>query len=101
MIRVRLARALCHRVINSMDQCTRWNLVLRDLQQLTGLALSRRGLAVFAGGDARESGEVTPPEGRTRGVEVIPHGLEILLRVERSVLAYGIFQQGLEDSVLW
>src|SRR5690606_9968632 len=56
-------------------------------EQLASLLLPRRGVAVFAGGDAGERGEMTPAEGGTGEVEIVPHRLEILLGVEGAVLA--------------
>src|SRR5690242_10929425 len=69
-----------------------------DLQQLSGLRVSRRGAAVLAGGNAGECNELAPAEGGSRRGELLAGRAIVLLRVERTVFADGILQEQVEGG---
>src|SRR5262245_42050407 len=71
-----------------------------QLEQPPSFGVARRGMAVLTGGDAGQSDEVTPAEGRPRGGEFLDHRTVILLRVQRAILADAIAEQQIEDAPL-
>src|SRR5204863_5669576 len=70
---------------------------LSHLQQFPSFSVARRGAAVFAGGDARQRGQLTPPECGTSGGEFFAHRAVILFRVQRAVLTDGVSKHEIKD----
>src|SRR5437763_1761171 len=56
-------------------------------EQLARLPVARGGPAVLAGGHAGQRDQLAPAEGRPGRLELLPDRLEVLLRVQRAVLA--------------
>ena len=55
-------------------------------------------MAVFAGGDAGQGGQLSPAEGRAGRGELLGHGAVVLLGVQGAVLADGVAEQQVEDG---
>src|SRR5687767_11168618 len=68
-------------------------------QPLAGLAHSRGFEAVAARHDARERGEVFPPECRARRGELLDRGLEELLVMKRAVVLDGMDHELLDQRL--
>ena len=68
-----------------------------DFQQRARIGHARSGTSKFAGRDAGQRHQMTPPEGRTRGSEFIRHGAVEFFRVERAVFTDGEAQQEIEN----
>ena len=68
-----------------------------DLEQPARLGDARRGVAVLAGRDAGQCGELAPAEGRPSRGELLGHGAVVLLGMQGAVLADGVAKQQVED----
>jgi hypothetical protein len=67
-------------------------------QQGSGLSHTRRGTAIFAGGDAGQGDELTPTESRASGTKFFGDSAIEFFRVERAILANSVAQQEIENG---